>query len=266
MNRLKLASVVLAAVAGTGLVFGSVGFSAVAADRPVSVAVTGDDTALVGYETHSRDVDGSERITLVTVENQLSSDARVEDVTVTTADPAVVSVSDVSKPSVDAGTAGLVRADVTCSAAAETTATVSVTVEGDGVTAAISGDTANRTFQLTCAPSGTIEGASFNGAGNFGVDANGVGTTEITYWTVADASDDGNWVYNESTLASFDASKKLQPQTPGGEPRVVAVYVPAFDTTYVHPNFDRSATPPLEDWGQGKQDAREEDDRYDPAE
>lgn len=263
MNKLKLASIVLAAVASTGLVFGSMGFSAVAADRGVSVSVASDEHALVGYQTEDVEVAGTANVSLVTVENRLPSDASVTDVTVATNDPNV-SVSGVSQPAVGAGTEERVRADVSCDGATETTVAVSITVEGDGVTAAISGDTTTRTFQLTC--TSPIDRAYFNGAGNFGVDATGVGTTEITYWTVEDSSDDGNWTFDERTLSAFDTSKKLQSQTRGGQPQVVAVYFDEFDTTYVHPNFDRDATPPLADWGQGNQDAEERDGRYDPAE
>jgi hypothetical protein len=265
MNKLKLASIVLAAVASTGLVFGSVGFSAVAADRGVSVSVASDEHALVGYQTEDVEVAGTANVTLVTVENRLPSDAAVTNVTVATNDPNV-SVSNPSTPAVSLGAEETVQADVSCSVATTTNVSVSVTVEGEGTTAAISGDTMTRTFQLTCKTPGTIERASFNGAGNFGVDATGVGTTEITYWTVEDDSDDGNWTFAEHTLSAFDTSNKLQSQTSGGQPEVVAVYVPAFDTTYVHPNFDRDATPPIDDWGQGNQDADEEDGRYDPAE
>lgn len=264
MNRLKLASVVLAAVASTGLVFGSVGFSAVAADRPVSVAVTGDDTALVGYETRDRAVDGSDRITLVTVENRLASDARVEDVTVTTND-STVSVSDISEPSVGAGDEAAVRADVSCGGAAETAVAVSITVEADGVTAAISGDTATRTFEVECAgqnPQPDV--ARFNGAGNFEFGATDAETVNVTYWTAS--KEQGDWTVDEpSDPTEVETDEKLNGQVDGG-PKFVAVYVHESDTTYLHPSFDRGATPPIENWGRDNQDAREEDGRYDPAE
>lgn len=150
MSKLKVASVALLVVASTGLLFGSMGFSSVAADRGVSVAVADDDSALVGYDTDDQTVTGDERLTLVTVTNRLSSSASVTNVTATTADDAV-RVSDVSKPTIGTGEKGLVDAAVHCEQGATTTVTVSVTVEADGVTAAISGDTTTRSFTVSCA-------------------------------------------------------------------------------------------------------------------
>lgn len=156
MNKLRLASIALLVVASTGLLFGSMGFSSVAADRGVSVSVADDDSALVGYETRSQTITGDERVALVTVENRLSSSASVTNVTVETSNPAV-RVSDVEKPTIGTGDEGVVHADVYCDPMAETTLTVSVTVEADGVTAAISGDTTTRNFTVNCADVETQE-------------------------------------------------------------------------------------------------------------
>jgi len=264
MSRLTLASVLLAAVASTGLVFGSAGFSSVAADRGVSVSVAADDDALVGYETDRIEVADSATVDLVTVENRLSSDVSVTDVAASTNDPSV-SVSSVSRPSVDAGTRDAVRADVSCDAATETTVAVSVTVEGDGVTAAISGDTSTRTFELECVEQNPQpDAARFNGAGNFEFGSTDAETVTVTYWTAS--KEQGDWtVDGPSDRTEVETSEKLNGQVDGG-PKFVAVYVHELDTTYVHPNFDGDAAPPIDDWGQGSQDAREEDGRYDPTE
>jgi hypothetical protein len=266
MNKLKLASIVLAAVASTGLVFGSVGFSAVAADRGVSVSVASDENALVGYETYDQTITGDE-VNLVTVSNRLPSSATVTDVDVSVASSdGTVDVTDIEKPgSIATGENGTVKATIDCKSGAEANLTVAVTVEGDGVTAEISGDTATRTFEVECAgqnPQPDV--ARFNGAGNFEFGATDAETVNVTYWTAS--KEQGDWTVGEpSDSVEVDPTTKLNDQVDGG-PKFVAVYVHEFDTTYVHPNFDRDATPPIDDWGQGNQDADEEDGRYDPAE
>jgi hypothetical protein len=264
MSRLTLASVLLAAVASTGLVFGPLGFGSVAADRGVSVSVAGDGDALVGYETDRVEVAGSATVDLVTIENRLASDATVTDVDAATASDAVgVTVSTPGGP-IEPGDTGRVRASVDCEPGATTDVTVSVTVEADGVTAAISGEPRTRRFELRCADrSPGLDGARFDGGGNFEFGATDAETVTVTYWTASKQR--GDWtVDGPSDRTEVATGEKLNGQVDGG-PRFVAVYVHEFDTTYVHPNFDRSATPPIDSWGQGNRDAREEDGRYDPA-
>jgi len=72
--------------------------------------------------------------------------------------------------------------------------------------------------------------------------------TNIVYWT--NASDGG---FERHELDDFDTAKKLQPQV-RGQPGVVAVYFPAFDTTFVHPNVDVE-TETISSWGTGNQTA-----------
>ncbi|MDH5018892.1 hypothetical protein [Halobacterium rubrum] len=233
MNKLKLASIVLAAVASTGLVFGSVGFSAVAADRGVSVSVASDDEALVGYESETVDVTGTERVALVTVENRLPSDASVTNVTVTTGDDDVT-VSKVSKPEIGTGDKEPIEADIHCHGNEDVSITVSVTVEGEGVTAAISGDT--RSFELDCGGSGQEPGPQFNGAGNFEFGATDAETVNVTYWTETKAEGGSSSDFTENGSVEVDPTAKLNSQVEGG-PKFVAVYVEERNKTYFNPKF-----------------------------
>lgn len=240
MSELKALSLALAVVASTGLLLGTFGFGAASADRGVSVSVADDDSAMVGYQASDRLAPVGERVALATVTNRLPGDVSVVSVSV---DAGSFTVSDVSEPSLSPGTAAAIEGTVDCKPGETGTVEVSVTLEGDGVTAAISGET--RSFELTCA---SLDGAAFNGAGNFEVESTGVSETDVVYWT---QSKDGGLQRHE--LDGFDTSGKLQPQT-GGQTGVVAVYFPAFDATFVHPNYD-AANGTVSNWGQGTQDA-----------
>jgi hypothetical protein len=259
MSKLRLASVALLALASTGLLFGSMGFSSVAADRGVSVAVADDDSSLVGYDSDAVAVTGNERVDLVTVTNRLSSEASVTNVTVTTSgDDDNVVVSNVSKPTLGPGEAEAVAADVHCPGNRDVPITVSVTVEAEGVTAAISGDTTTRSFSLDCGGEGESSGPRFTGAGNFEFGATDAETVNVTYWSPSEQSSDAS--FDEWGPAEVKTWKKLNGQVDNG-PKFVAVYVHEWDTTYVHPGFDRANG--TVDWGTG--DAVVEDGRFDPT-
>lgn len=235
MTKLKLASVALLVVATTGLLFGSMGFSSVAADRGVSVAVASDDTALVGYDTHDQNITGDERVELVTVENRLSSSASVTNVTVETDNPAV-RVSDPSKPTIGTGQDRLVKADIDCDPGASANVTVSVTVEGEGVTAAISGDTETRTFEVRCTEVDTHEGdVRFSGNGNVHFDGWSQENLTVTYWT-ADGTGNGagsSNTFTEHGSVSVDTSNNLKNSLgESGQTRFAAVYVEEANKTY----------------------------------
>jgi|AntRauMinimDraft_4_1070384.scaffolds.fasta_scaffold00774_2 hypothetical protein len=257
MNKLRVASVALLVVASTGLMFGSMGFSSVAADRGVSVAVADDDSALVGYDSGTVTVTGNERVDLVTVTNRLSSEAAVANVTVSTSDDDV-EVTNVSKPSLDPGEVKAIAADVHCPGNRDVTVTVSVTVEGEGVTAAISGDTTTRSFELACGGHGPDSGPRFTGAGNFQFDAMDAETVNVTYWTASNQSGTGT-VDEQSNTSEVETATNLGGQVDG--PRFVAVYVHETDTTYVHPGLDRANE--TVDWGTGG--AVVEDGQFDPT-
>lgn len=261
MSKLRVASVVVLVVASTGLLFGSMGFNSVAADRGVSVAVVDDDSALVGYDSGTVHVTGNERVDLVTVTNRLSSDASVTNVTVTT-DADDVTVSGLSEPTLGPGESEPVAADVHCPGNRNVLVTVSVTVEGEGVTAAISGDTTTRSFELDCGGNGESSGPRFNGKGNvdFG-EANGE-TVTVTYWTASKQS--GDWTVDEQSVdAEVNAAGKLRSQVgaTGSQP-FVAVYVHEWNETYVHPGLDRTSGT-VDESSSG--DAVVEDGEFDPT-
>jgi len=235
MNKLRVASVALLVVASTGLLFGSMGFSSVAADRGVSVAVADDDSALVGYDSDTVDVNGKERVDLVTVTNRLSSEASVTNVTVSTADD--VEVTDVAKPTLGPGEAKSIAADVHCPGNRSVDVTVSVTVEAEGVTAAISGDTTTRSFELDCGG----QGPTFNGKGNFDFGATDSETVNVTYWTVKNGNGGSSNAFEEHGPVEVDPTTNLRGQVGGsGGETFAAVYVHEWDETYVHPGLDRA--------------------------
>jgi len=263
MSKLRVASVALLVVASTGLLFGSMGFSSVAADRGVSVAVADDDSALVGYDSETVRVTGNERVDLVEVTNRLPSEASVTNVTVATSgDDDNVAISNVSKPTLDPGEAAAVAADVHCPGNRDVPITVSVTVDAEGVTADISGDTTTRSFTLDCGGKGQgpSSDARFNGAGNFEFGPTNADAVTVTYWTAS--KDKGEWTFTEHGPESgVGTAQKLNGQV-GNEPKYVAVYVHEYNETYVHPGLDR-ANGTVDRSSSG--DAVVEDGRFDPT-
>ncbi|SEW18110.1 hypothetical protein [Halobacterium jilantaiense] len=231
MRKLRAASVALLVVASAGLVFGSMGFSSVAADRGVSVAVADDDNALVGYHTEDLEKVEDGRFTLVAVENQLASDANVTDVTVGTNDDAV-EVNNVSEPFVGTGQTSKVRADVDCQPGGSATLTVSVTVEAEGVTAEISGDTATRTFDVTCEDMESRDSdVRFDGWGNVHFDGWNQEALNVTYWVKSKGGFDRDTV-------EVGHSETLKHAISGKDTKFVAVYVEATNRTYFNSKFE----------------------------
>jgi len=138
MSSLKGLSIALAVLAGTGLLLGTFGFSAASAERGVSVAVVDDENAMVGYQASDRLAPEGQRVDLVTVTNRLPGDVAVTDVTV---DADSFAIKDLSEPTLSPGTTAVVSGTVDCTPGETETVEVSVTLEGSGVTASISGAT-----------------------------------------------------------------------------------------------------------------------------
>jgi hypothetical protein len=242
MNNLRFASIALALVASTGLVFGSVGFSSVAADRGVSVAVADDENALVGYESDRIEVTGTQTGNLVTVENRLGTDAKVTNAEVSVNDTDVATVEDVTEPSVLVGRSVDIKAEITCEADDETDVTVSVTVAGEGVTAEIDGEPNYRTFTLDCALPGETGGESdggdveFSGNGNVHFDGWSQDTLNVTYWTAEKKGKSRSFTEHEPI--EVDASKNLKNSLDEkGETGFAAVYVEEVDRTYFNDKY-----------------------------
>jgi hypothetical protein len=210
--------------------------------------------------TEDQVITGDERVDLVTVRNRLSSDATVTSVDVEGTD-GTIRVSDVSKPAtVPAGEERTVDAAITCSAEADPEAelTVSVTVEADAVTAAISGDTATRTFEVDCADVEAHGGdVRFAGSGNVHFDGWSQDTLNVTYWTGS-----GDRVAEHGPV-EVDASKSLKSTVRGGQTDFVAVYVEESNETHFHPNFD-TATGEMGTPGQGNANETVVDGKQNP--
>lgn len=232
MGRIRTLSIVLALLAATGLLVGSMGVTSVHADRGVSVAVVDDDSAYVGYESSDMTVADGDRVDLVTVTNRFFGPVSVTDVAVA-ADG--VAFENLSAPSLDSGEQAVIAGTVDCEGATTATVEITVTVEGQNVMATIYGDTITREFDVTCEPS--IPDARFTGAGNFVMLDAPVQSLQVVYWTTPVDGPPGERTFSEHSLADFQTNRTLQSQVPGN-PGVVAVYVPAFDVSYIHPGFD----------------------------
>lgn len=248
MNRTRTLAIILLLVASTGFIFGSFGFTSVSAERDVSVQVVNDEQAYVGYQSSDLTVRDGKTVDLVTVENRFTDVISVIDVTI---EDGPFTITTPTIPSnISPGKSRTIRGTVDCSPAKTQEIEVTVTLNGSGITAQIFGDTETRDFTLTCAPKteetppGTLDGATFDGAGKFAVNTTNVGTTKLVYWTA-----DKKWTkkgieFSNQSLSSFDTNQKLQPSL-NGRTRIVAVYFPEYDVTFVHPNYYNG------NWGAG---------------
>lgn len=232
MSALKTLSVALAVVAVTGLAVGSVGFGTATAERGVSVAVVDDDSAYFGYESSDMTVADGDRVEVVTVTNRLFDDVSVTNVTV---ESESVTFSDLGEPTLSPGESAAIEGTVDCAPGDSETVEVSVTLAGEGVIASIYGDTVTREFEVACAD--TTPSATFLAAGNVRLVDSPVAETNVTYWTTSMGTPQGERTFTEHSLTGFQTNRSLQSQVQGS-PSVVAVYVSAFDVTYVHPGFD----------------------------
>jgi hypothetical protein len=247
MDKTKALSFALIFVASTGLVSGSFGFTSVSAERGVSVQIVDDESAFVGYQSSDLTVRDSETIDLVTVTNRFAGTIDVMDVTI--ADGSFT-ISDPTTPTaISPGESGTIQGTVDCTPSETQEIEVTVALDGSGVTVQLFGDTETREFTLTCVseeetPTATLHNARFNGAGNFEVNTTNVGTTKIVYWTADKKWTKGDVDFTNQTVSDFDTSQKLKPQATGNN-RIVAVYFPKYNVTFVHPNYYHG------NWGTG---------------
>lgn len=149
MHVSKALSILLAIAAISTVLVGSAGFSSVSADRPVSVQVTADADAYVGYEPVGDGTDlepgESHRMALVAIDNRLPT--MIDDVTVSLR-TTNVTVENCSVPaSIPVGERRPITATLTTTSD-QATVTVTVRIQGDDVAASIDGHVDRRTIQL----------------------------------------------------------------------------------------------------------------------
>ena len=229
MGTLKLASGALAVLAVTLLVVGGAGFSQVSAERGVQIAVVDDSEAYVGYQAGDLSVTGEDTETLVTVTNRLPSEIDVVDVEVAGDEELTVDLQ-AHPRGIDPGDQGEIRATLSCEEAVDTTLSVTVSVAGEGVEAAIYGET--RSFAVECEPpEPAVSAVTFRGSGNAHV------------YPTGQHLDLGVWVFENGRLehletTTINTSESIRGNLGTGEMQIVAVYVPSDGVTYYHPGFD----------------------------
>lgn len=212
----KRLAVVGFVVAAALLAVGTGGFSAMAADRGVDVAVVGDSEAFVGYEASCAD-DGD---LSVTVTNRFDREVDGGSVTV----PGVTE----RFGSLESGGAETITFE---SGDIEPGAPITVDMSTAGLSA-----TLYRSVPDECVPAGPdIEGVRFTGAssGNAEIDLSNGGSEslDVTYWTLEDGSLESGTV----TVSDPSDPVNMQTQVSGSSANgFAAIYVAGTDTTYVH--------------------------------
>jgi len=151
MNKIKASALVLLLLTGSGVMFGSSGFTGVSADRSVSVEVANDNHAFVGYQSADRTVQDNTTIALVTVENRFSNSVDVSNVTIKKGGSIIRNLR--IPTDIPSGDSDTVQATVYCTSNTTQEIELTVTVTRGSVTAQLSGDTETRDFNITCTDS-----------------------------------------------------------------------------------------------------------------
>lgn len=234
MNHRKTLSLVLALIAVSALLVGSLGFGTAAAERGVTVDVVADESAFIGYDSADMVVSDGDRVEIVTVTNRLYDHVTVTEVSV---DAESLTFENPSEPTLAPGEQAPIEGTVECQAGVTETVEVTVSLEGGGVMAAIYGDTVTREFDVTC--EGPDPTARFGGPGNFQLLDAPDAAVDVTYWTTTMNETPGNQTFTEATMQDFQTNRSYQSQAQAPESvGVVAVYVEEYDTTYLHPGLD----------------------------
>ncbi|WP_199240847.1 hypothetical protein [Halorubrum sp. SD690R] len=153
VRPLRALSLVLAFAAAIGLVFGTAGFTTMEADRGLSVNVTDDESAYLGYAPLSGEVHDGEPTSVVEYRNQFGSDLNDFDVDVSISDPGSTdaTIESVGPPlSLDEGTAAAVDVTLRCPEEETVSLVFDVDGSGDGVSVSLS-----RVRSVTCVPAET---------------------------------------------------------------------------------------------------------------
>ena len=166
MRTLRAASLLLAFLAATGLVFGTFAFSAMSADRGLDLGVTDDDSAYVGYAELTDAVHDGESTETAEFRNQFQGDLDAFEVDVSLKDPegTGTEIVDVDAPSdgLDATEAESVTVTLQCSVEEE----VTLVYEAQGSSAGVS-VSLDREHDVTCVPKEPyVTGVTFNDAAN----------------------------------------------------------------------------------------------------
>jgi len=257
MNYQRAVSVLLAVTAASMLVTGSFGFTSVSAERGVTVSVTDDDRAYIDYRTVGGTVEEGGSVSLVEIGNLFGT--RVELTNVSIDGGSFHIETDAEGETIDSGEHRTITGTVVdCEPGTTEQVEVTVGLDGDGVSAQISGET--RGFDVGCTqptettPTGSVDGADFRGSGQVRFEATNVDTTNVTYWTTTEKWNDGAANFTRDTRKDFDVGDKLQVT---GKSNIVAVYFPQYDVTFVHPSYYDG------NWDAG--DGTEVCGEYDPA-
>lgn len=148
MDKIKTLSWVLLLIASTGFIFGSVGYTGVSAEQGISLQVVNDEP-YVGYQSTDHHVQDGDTIDLVTITNRASDNIDVTDITVKDGN---FTITDPTVPTeISSGEDGTIRGTVACTPNENQAIKLAVTIKGSEVTTHLAGNTATRTFTITCA-------------------------------------------------------------------------------------------------------------------
>jgi len=228
----------LGGLSSGSLLLGSGAFSSARAERTVNVSVAEDDEALVGYSSEDRtvpmDLTDDDRVPLVTVTNQFAESVSVTAEIVEGAEY----VGDVDDLKIPSGKSETVTGDINLESGEAVLEpgeridiSVSLDVDGTGVSAEVFGDPETRKFYIERSEK-EVDGVSFNGAQQASVTGAASEYTIDLWFEGNDEKETRDWNgLNEDTIS---------PSGNGGtpRPRLLAIRFQETDQTFYRPDCD----------------------------
>jgi hypothetical protein len=248
------------------LTLGSSAFSSATTEREVNVDVVPDAEAMVGYEIR-KDVEadksesqfpeltvtagkGKER-TLVTVLNRFGEGTTLEisDVEVMTQDDEGPAIADVEWDEAPFRSTADIRGRIVCTEAGSNMVELTVTVEGTGVAATLSGDKDTRRFVIRCEPESLPDLTSeflpsgsgkvvFNGLGQIELKHEDQGMVDVKFYVGNKTGANKQMSINSSSVEKVKTNQKV-----GGDRfssrSVVGVQIGDSNSIYLHPSWNR---------------------------
>jgi hypothetical protein len=233
----------------------------------VNADVVSDAEAMVGYEIRN-DVEadksesqfpeltvtagkGKER-TLVTVVNRFGEGTRIKisDVEVMAQDDGGPAIADVEWDEAPFRSTADIRGRIVCSEAGSNMVELTVTVEGTGVTATLSGDKDTRRFVIRCEPE-SLPGLTseflpsgsgkvvFNGLGQVELKHEDQGMVDVKFYVGNKTGANKQMSINSSSVEKVKTNQKVGADRFSSR-SVVGVQIGDSNSIYLHPSWNRN--------------------------
>jgi hypothetical protein len=240
MNRRRALSLLVATVTVLSLAVGSASFTAVEADRGVSVNVVPDSEAYVGYNSSDvGPVEQGDEIDLVKLSNRFSENTTLN---VTSVDISTNTEMDIEPidpyPTLSSGDSTKLNGTVENCVPGTTNVEVTVELDGGSVWAKIFGDYYTREFTVTCEEP-TVDGVTHTGNAWINISATNLDTVNVKALTVSNAGQTTS--HNITEIDGLETNTDLHRNNDlgaSGNEKFVALQIEETGQTFVRDQYN----------------------------